>query len=326
MTFLFGISPPESYNTLSKAWKTLGFGRMRHPISVRRGYWEQIGWGLGWVAALLAGLLIIGLLPVSPVLGEAAGVDDGGAASGPALSLAGADNDGTLREIDVPILMYHYVSDPPDDADIYRLDLSVAPHRFREQMQYLAEHGYQVVSLYDVDRALRWGAALPPRPVVLTFDDGYRDAFTEVFPVLEEFGYTATFFVITALLDQGHPDYLTWAMAGQMAQAGMSIESHTKEHPNLTARDGDFLYYQIQGSLESIEAHLGTRPRLFCFPGGRWDEAVLAMLRTLGVSAAVTTEGGMAQTTDASLLMRRVRISGSTDLATFGALLRWDWE
>ncbi len=299
---------------------------MMQPANVGRGRLRRIGWLWGWVAAFVTGLLVLGFWLGSPASGEAASLDDPGATSGPALGLAGAENDGTLRQISVPILMYHYISTPPEDADVYRLDLSVTPHQFRQQMEYLAEHDYRVVSLYDVNQALRWGAPLPPRPVVLTFDDGYRDAFSEAFPVLEEFGYTATFFVITARLDQGHPDYLTWRMAEQMAQAGMSIESHTKEHPNLTARDGDFLYYQIQGSLESIQAHLGARPRLFCYPGGRWDEEVLAMLHGLGVWAAVTTEGGLEQTTDAPLLMRRVRVSGSTDLATFGALLRWDWE
>jgi hypothetical protein len=166
--------------------------------------------------------------------------------------LAGADNDGTLRQIDVPILMYHYVSNPPDDADVYRLDLSVAPSHFRQQMQYLADHHYNVVSLYDVDLALRWGAPLPPRPVVLTFDDGYRDAFSEAFPVLEEFGYTATFFVITARLDQGHPENLTC----RWQQSGPGGDEHRKPYKGASqpeARDGEFLYYQIQGSLESIE-------------------------------------------------------------------------
>ena len=233
--------------------------------------------------------------------------------------------DGTLRQIGVPILMYHYISTPPEDADIYRQDLSVSPEHFRSQMQYLADHGYHVVSLYDVNQALRWGTPLPANPVVLTFDDGYRDAFTQAFPVLEEFGYTATFFVITARLDEGHPDYITWTQAETMAAAGMSIESHTKEHPNLVGRDSAFLLYQIEGSLESIEAHTGLRPRLFCYPAGRWDDSVLAALRSFGLWAAVTTEGGIGHTTDGLLLLRRVRISGSADLPTFAALLRWDW-
>lgn len=277
-----------------------------------------LGGGLiaaGWAGQ---GALIQGALPVLAATGTPQAV---GYANVP----DGGGWDGTLRQIGVPILMYHYISVPPDDADIYRQDLSVTPARFRSQMQYLADQGYHVVSLYDVNRALRWGTSLPAKPVVLTFDDGYRDAFTEAFPVLVEFDYTATFFVITARLDEGHPDYITWAQAETMAEAGMSIESHTKDHPNLSGRDSAFLLYQIEGSAESIEAHTGLRPRLFCYPGGRWDDSVLAALRSFGLWAAVTTESGIEHTTDGLLLLRRVRISGSSDLPTFAALLRWDW-
>ena len=238
----------------------------------------------------------------------------------------GSGSDGTLRRIAVPILMYHYVSVPPEDADVYRRDLSVTPERFRAQMRYLAEHGYNVISLYDLNLALRWGAPLPPRPVILTFDDGYRDNYENAFPILQEFGYTATFFVITSRLDEGHPSYLSWAQAREMVRSGMSIESHTKSHVDLRRRSPEFLYYQIQGSIESIEAHTQHRPRLFCYPAGRWDETVLASLRALGLWAAVTTEGGIEHTSDETLLMRRVRISGDTDLATFAVLLDWGWD
>lgn len=233
--------------------------------------------------------------------------------------------DGTLRQIAVPILMYHYISTPPEDADIYRQDLSVAPDEFRAQMQLLADGGYSTISLYDLNRALRWGTPLPPRPVILTFDDGYRDAYEHAFPVLQEFGFTGTFFVITARLDEGHPAYITWAQAQEMAAAGMSIESHTKEHPNLSGRSEAELYYQIQGSLESITAHTGQPVRVFSYPGGRWDEDVLEAVRRYGIWVAVVTEGGVLHTTDNLLLLRRVRVNGETDLPTFGALVRWEW-
>ena len=244
----------------------------------------------------------------------------------PAARLDAAGWDGTLRQIVVPILMYHYISTPPEDADIYRQDLSVSPENFRAQMQLLVDEGYTTISLYDLNRALRWGTPLPPRPVILTFDDGYRDVYVNAFPVLVEFGFTGTFFVITARLDEGHPAYITWEQAQEMAAAGMAIESHTKEHPNLSGLSPDALFYQIQGSLESIAAHTGEPVRMFSYPGGRWDESVLDAVRSYGVWAAVVTEGGVTHTTDNLLLLRRVRISGETDLPTFDALVRWDWE
>lgn len=260
--------------------------------------------------------------PAVPPYGEVASVGVGGGPADVPAALSDAGWDGTLRQIVAPVLMYHYVSEPPEDADIYRQDLSVTPENFRAQMQYLADEGYSVISLYDLNRALRWGTPLPPRPVVLTFDDGYRDAYENAFPVLKEFGYTATFFVITSRLDEGHPAYLTWAMAQEMAAAGMSIESHTKEHPNLSGREPDYLYYQIQGSIESISAHTGQPVRLFSYPAGRWDDQALAAVRAYDLWVAVITENGVQHTTDSLLLMRRVRISGEADLPIFAALVR----
>ena len=289
-----------------------------------------------WLAGLLGGsalcLLLIGLaVPLTEALAVTpepvlAPTTTSGTPVGLLNVPDGGGSDGTLRRVAVPILMYHYISVPPTDADVYRRDLSVTPGRFREQLQYLAANGYHGVSLYDVNLALRWGMPLPEKPVVLTFDDGYRDAYTEAFPLLQEFGFTGTFFVVTSRLDEGHPDYLTWAQAQEMAAAGMSIESHTKDHPSLAGRDTAFLFYQIQGSLESIEAHTGQRPRMFCYPSGRWDESVLEILDELGVWSAVVTEGGIEHTLDAVRLLRRVRISGDTDLATFAALLGWEWD
>jgi len=241
-------------------------------------------------------------------------------------TLAGGGGDGTLRRIAVPVLMYHYISTPPEDADVYRQDLSVAPESFRAQMAYLSAAGYTPISLYDLNMALRWGVPLPPRPVVLTFDDGYRDFYENAFPILQERGFPATVFVITARLDEGHPDYLTWAQARELAAAGIDIESHTKDHLSLVGRDAEFLYYQIKGSLESIEAHLGRPTHLFSFPAGRWDEAALGVLAEYGVWLAVVTEGGIEHTTDGVHLLRRVRVSGDTDLEMFATLLRWEWD
>lgn len=249
-------------------------------------------------------ILILTALPLGPIL---------------------AGGDGTLRQIKVPILMYHYISVPPEGADIYRLDLSVSPDRFHQQMQFLAENGYHPISLYQLYDAMQWGQPLPPKPVVITFDDGYRDMYENAFPILQQYGFTATCFVITTRLDEGHPAYINWVQAQEMAAAGINIESHTKDHPNLFGRDDDFLIYQVLGSMESIAAHLETEPRMFSYPSGRWDENVMRVLGSAGVWLAVTTENGALHDSDAPLLVHRVRISGETDLPTFAALLRWDW-
>lgn len=230
--------------------------------------------------------------------------------------------DGTLRRIAVPVLMYHYVSPIPTDADDLRINLTVTPDIFRAHLIYLRDTGYTPVSLYEVHEALLTGAPLPPRPVVLTFDDGYIDHYIHVFPMLREFGFTATFFIITGLVDRNTPGYLTWTQIREMADAGMSIEGHTKSHLDLRGRDHDLLVYEILGSLESVSAHTGTPRHMFAYPAGRYDEATLAVMRHLPVWRAVTTENGALHTTDNGLEMPRLRISGNLSVTGLAHLLR----
>ena len=233
--------------------------------------------------------------------------------------------DGTLRRIRVPILMYHYVSPLPEDADDIRTDLTVGPDVFRAHMQYLHDAGYNTISLYQLDDALMRGTRLPSRPVILTFDDGHIDHYTTVFPILREFGFTGTFFVITGLADANNPAYMSWAQIEEMSIAGMNMESHTKTHRDLRGRDHDFLVYELLGSIESLVAHTGRTPRMFCYPGGRYDDVTLQLVNEMDVWRAVTTQPGMDHTTDNRLEMSRVRISGNTGAGGLPYLLSGRW-
>lgn len=229
--------------------------------------------------------------------------------------------DGTLRRIEVPILMYHYISTPPEDADEYRYNLSLPPEMFRQHLQYMADNNFTPISLYDLDNALLTGALLPQKPVILTFDDGYIDHYTNAFPLLREFGFTGTFFIITARADANDPNHLNWAQIREMADAGMSMESHTKNHPSLRERSDDFLIYEILGSLESLEHYLGRPPRMFSYPIGHYDNATLNVAGSLPIWRAVTTENGRTHTTTNRLLLPRVRISNGMGAAAVASLL-----
>lgn len=229
--------------------------------------------------------------------------------------------DGTLRRIRVPILMYHYISPIPSDADDLRLGLTIEPDVFQAHMQYLSEEGYQTITLYQLDEALARGTPLPAKPVVLTFDDGYVEHYTRVFPTLLKYGFTGTFFVITGRADTNDRAYLNWEQIQEMAENGMSMEPHTKTHVDLRQRDQDFLVYEILGSIESLETHIGQLPGMFAYPSGRYDEKTLAVIQTLPIQRAVTTEFGASHTTDNSLALQRVRVSGGTGVPGLAHLL-----
>lgn len=230
-------------------------------------------------------------------------------------------SDGTLRRIDVPILMYHYVGDLPEDADEYRVNLTISTERFHAHMEYLQNVDYNTISLYDLHNALNNGMPLPSRPIILTFDDGYANHFDNAFPLLQHYGFTGTFFVITDRSDNADPAHLSWEHIQQMAVSGMDIESHTKSHPDLRNRDFDFLIFQILGSIESIAAHIGEDTKMFSYPAGRYDETTLRVLQTMPIARAVTTQAGRLHTTDNYLEMTRLRISGDMSVAGLRQLL-----
>jgi peptidoglycan/xylan/chitin deacetylase (PgdA/CDA1 family) len=244
--------------------------------------------------------------------------------AGPFTARAGDGDhpDATRRRIYVPVLMYHYISVPPPDADKYRLDLSVTPEQFAEQMLWLRDHGYTAITFDALYNALTWGDPLPERPVLLTFDDGYADAYTHAFPIMQQTGMVGTFFVVTEWVDLKRDGYLTWDQAREMAAAGHAIQSHTRTHPDLTdGCDLDCLIWQIRGPIETIEAEIGVRPRFFCYPSGRYDEVVLAMLQVEGVVAAVTTNPGTLHFSERPLELPRVRVRGATTITEFAWLV-----
>jgi peptidoglycan/xylan/chitin deacetylase (PgdA/CDA1 family) len=230
--------------------------------------------------------------------------------------------DGTLRRINVPILMYHYVSELPADADQYRQDLTISPAVFQAHMQYLWNNGYTTISLYQLNDALMRGTPLPVKPVVLTFDDGYIDHYVNVFPVLKQYNFTATFFIITGMPDGNDSEYVSWQQIREMSDAGMSMESHTKTHSDLRGRAYDFLVYELLGSMQSLQAYTGKEPHMFAYPIGHYDDNTLAVLQTLPVWRAVTTQPGALETTDNALELPRIRIHGTTGVNGLASLLQ----
>lgn len=222
------------------------------------------------------------------------------------------------REIRAPILMYHYVEPLPPDANELRRGLTVTPEVFRQQLAYLRDLGYTPIDLYQLLDALATDAPLPDKPIVLTFDDGYRGIYEYAFPIMQEFGYTGTVFVVTQFMDEGREQYLTWEQARALSAAGWRIEPHSKTHEDMTVRDRDFAIYQVLGSLQTVEHHVGYRPRFFAYVGGAYNGMLVQVVEELGFWGAVTTEAGQIHLYGERFVLARVRVNGRetlTDLA-----------
>jgi peptidoglycan/xylan/chitin deacetylase (PgdA/CDA1 family) len=222
--------------------------------------------------------------------------------------------------------MYHYISVPPENADVYRIDLSVSPDTFQAQMQYLADNGHTPIDFYTLSRAITNHEPLPPKPVILTFDDGYLDMYETVYPILQAFGFVGTFFIPTDFIDNNRAGYMNWPMIEEMAAAGHRFEPHSRTHPDLRARNDDYLIWEILGPQETLAAHIGYTPRYFAYPSGRYDDNVLSMLRHLDFWGAVTTAAGAELGFENRYVWPRLRIRHNTPLAEFADLVNLRFE
>jgi len=234
------------------------------------------------------------------------------------------DAEAGTRRVRLPILMYHYVEPWPAGAEELRQGLTVRPEDFAAQMAYLNERGYVTVSLYDLMEALALGRPLPERAVVITFDDGYRSVAEYAAPMMEPYGYTGAVFAITQLMDEERPEYLTWAQAEALYAAGWQIEPHTKTHEMLAGRDRDFQLYQMLGSLQTVEAHIGVRPRFFAYPSGKYDALSVTLAAEMDLWGAVTVGAGRTHAWADRYTLRRLRVSGLGALQDFINALEGD--
>ncbi len=213
----------------------------------------------------------------------------------------------------IPILMYHAIEFKPGN------NLYVSPDNFAAQMKFLHDAGFNTISLDELYFAFKGQAILPQKPIVITFDDGYKDQFTNAFPILKQYNFVATFFVITGGIDKWA---MTWEQVTQMSKSGMSIESHTVSHPDLRTLSNSLQTEELALSKQTIEGKLGTQVKYFCYPSGKYTVTTLGILNKLGYEMAFTTDYGKVKLTDNLLTLKRIRVSGSTDLNSFIKMIK----
>lgn len=185
---------------------------------------------------------------------------------------------------EVPILAFHKV-DPGFEWGVTR----VTPRQFRSVLQVLKDRNYQTVSVHD---ALDPKINLPENPIVITFDDSYASVFEYAFPILQEFQYTATVFVITGFAGEWNRwdvnlgglkfRHLSWEQISKMSEAGIEIGSHTVHHPDLTRVSYKILENEVSLSKAHLEDTLGKKIDLISFPFGRYNNDVVSVCQAAG--------------------------------------------
>lgn len=229
----------------------------------------------------------------------------------------------TLRETcSLPILAYHKVADMPSPCDSAWVTLAV----FSQQMAALHAYGCTTVSFPDIVNFKKKSMALPPRPIILTFDDGYECVYSLVRPILSKFGFKATCFLCPDYIgtedrydnswdvgDSGWPtSMMLWKEAAIMQAEGHSCEAHTLSHPRLDRVNPWKAYWEIAGAKKEIEKRLNNSVTCFAYPFG--DGVDNSLLRFLvshsGYMAAVSYNSGMANLATSDIMaLPRIKIT-----------------
>jgi peptidoglycan/xylan/chitin deacetylase (PgdA/CDA1 family)/GT2 family glycosyltransferase len=213
----------------------------------------------------------------------------------------------------LPVLLYHHVG--RQDLGRHR-DLTVSPERFERHVRWLTRRGYKGIRPADWLAWLRDATPLPPKPIIITFDDAYEELAEHALPVLERYGHASAVFVITGLVDRGK----SWEGAPVMSGAqilewrtrGVEFGSHTRTHPDLRTLDDDALRDELEGSRDDLAALLGAPPLSFAYPYGFHGDRVRDMAERFYPLAFALLPGVNEIGTDRLRLLRTVVQSGDT--------------
>lgn len=166
----------------------------------------------------------------------------------------------------IPVLTYHRVNNQTLKSRVP----TVSTNEFERQIRYLKRRGYETISDKELlDYYNGKNIKLPKKPIVITFDDGWRDNYENAYPILKKYNYTATIFLATGKIEED--EYLTWDMIKEMMNNGITFGGHTRNHVNLSKISLDEAYREIKLSYEDIEKNLGVKPISFCYPYGGGD-------------------------------------------------------
>ncbi len=212
------------------------------------------------------------------------------------------------RHVRIPSLMFHYIRLVDAQKDPLGFGLSVTPDNFASYLDYLQSHGFHTVTIAQIYDYLRYGIALPDKPINLRFDDGYISHWF-AYQQLYKRGMTATFFVITRHLE------LTPQQWQQIDHDGFEVAAHTRTHPDLKGVND--LESEIAGSKTDLEAMLGHPVRTFAFPYGSYNPNVVRVVKASGFDVSVSTNGGVDWNLAAAMLEPTLGITGRDSLNTF---------
>jgi peptidoglycan/xylan/chitin deacetylase (PgdA/CDA1 family) len=231
----------------------------------------------------------------------------------------------------IPILMYHSISQPANSADPGFKALCVPPALFADQVDYLYSRGYTILNVSQLVNIFTSNALLPERPVVLTFDDGYADFYDHALPVLSRYHLTATLYIATGFVERTslwlrwkeettHP-VLTWDQIVEISNSGIECGAHTHSHPKLHRLPLAIARDEIRHSKDLLEQHLDREVTSFAYPYGGYSWGVRRLVKEAGFTSACAVDDAICSAKADPFTLVRLMVMPTMDMDAFGALL-----
>jgi peptidoglycan/xylan/chitin deacetylase (PgdA/CDA1 family) len=200
------------------------------------------------------------------------------------------------RVAQVPIFVYHIVRTLAGYDDLMVRDYTVTPDVFDSEMSYIASHKYHAISFADLQNYLQNGTALPACPVIVSFDDGWKNQYAYAFPILKQYNIKATFFIIVGAVGKKEV-FMNWDDIKDLQAHGMTIGDHSWTHPLLaTISDPAQLAHEITFSKQVLDEHLGTSSTVFAYPYGSYNQQTIEAVKAAGFNVARTFSVGNTET------------------------------
>ncbi len=229
----------------------------------------------------------------------------------------------------IPILMYHSIS---DHASLKFKQFAVSPQSFDEQMAYLHQHKYTPITVSQFTEAqARGGVGLPERPIVLTFDDGFADFYTEALPILKRYNFAATLYVATGFVNEtshwlqheGEADrpMLSWEQLSEISASGIECGGHTHSHPQLDTLSEAEARTEIVQSKALLESHLGQPVSSFAYPFGYYTPAVRRQVQEAGYTSACAVKHAMSSQASDPFTLARLMVKADTSIDALATVL-----